>query len=144
MTEHGTENLYGGNGRSGSKSAGRLMKEVTEDLSTLVRKEIELAKQELGASFAAKMKGAVAILIVATLGFFALIFLLLAMRDGFNEFLWTWVADLATAGVLLLIGALGALFAKRKLSTPIKADLTKQTIKDDVEFAKSLGRREDA
>jgi hypothetical protein len=118
------------------------MKEVTEDLSTLVRKEIELAKQELGASFAAKGKGAVAILIVATLGFFALIFGLLAIRDGFDEFMWTWVADLATAGVLLLIGLLGALFAKRKLSTPIKADLTKQTIKDDVEFAKSLGRRE--
>ena len=142
MTEHGTENLYGGNGHGEGKSAGRLMKEVTEDLSTLVRKEIELAKQELGASFAAKGKGAVAILIAATLGFFALIFMLLAIRDGFNEFLWTWVADLATAGVLILIGVLGAWFAKRKLSTPIKADLTKQTIKDDVKFAKSLGRRE--
>jgi uncharacterized membrane protein YqjE len=142
VTERETENLYGGNGRGGGKSAGQLMKEVTEDLSTLVRKEIELAKQELGASFAAKGKGAVAILIVATLGFFALIFVLLAIRDGFDEFMWTWLADLATAGVLLLIGVLGALFAKRKLSTPIKADLTKQTIKDDVEFAKSLGRRE--
>ena len=139
MTEH--EN-FGGNGRNGGKSAGRLMKEVTEDLSTLVRKEIELAKQELGASFAAKGKGAVAILIVATLGFFALIFTLLAIRDGFDELMWTWVADLATAGVLLIIGLLGAWFAKRKLSTPIKADLTKQTIKDDVQFAKSFGRRE--
>ena len=139
MTENGS---FGGNGRDGGKSAGQLMKEVTEDLSTLVRKEIELAKQELGASFAAKGKGAAAIVIVATLGFFALIFVLLAIRDGFDEFMWTWAADLATAGVLLLIGVLGALFAKRKLSTPIKADLTKKTIKDDVEFAKSLGRRE--
>ena len=139
MTEQGS---FGGNGSGGSKSAGQLMKEVTEDLSTLVRKEIELAKQELGASFAAKGTGAVAILIVATLGFFALIFVLMAIRDGFDEFMWTWVADLATAGVLLLIGVLGALFAKRKLSTPIKADLTKKTIKDDVEFAKSIGRRD--
>ena len=138
MTEHGG---FGENGHDG-KSAGQLMKEVTEDLSTLVRKEIELAKQELGASFAAKGQGAAAILIVATLGFFALIFMLLAIRDGFDEFMWTWAADLATAGVLLLIGVLGALFAKRKLSTPIKADLTKQTIKDDVEFAKTLGRRD--
>jgi len=141
VTEHRTDNVYG-NGHGGGKSAGRLIKEVTEDLSTLVRKEIELAKQELGASFAAKLKGAVAILIVATLGFFALIFMLLAIRDGFNEFMWTWAADLATAGVLILIGVLGALFAKRKLSTPFKADLTKQTIKEDVEFAKSLGRRD--
>jgi hypothetical protein len=141
VTENSTERPYRGNGRVGGKSAGQLMKEVTEDLSTLVRKEIELAKQELGASMTAKLTGLVAIAIVGALGFFALIFMILALRDGLDEFMWTWVADLVTAGVLLLIGVLGALFAKRKLSTPIKADLTKQTIKEDVEFAKSIGRR---
>jgi membrane protein len=117
------------------------MKEVTEDLSTLVRKEIELAKQELGQAAAAKATGAVVIAIVGALAFFALIFLLLALRDGLDEIFWKWVADLLTAAILLLIGAIGALFARRKLATPIKADLTKQTIKEDVEFAKNIGRR---
>lgn len=141
MTQDSRDQMHGANGRVGAKSAGQLMKEVTEDLSTLLRKEIELAKQELGASVSAKLTGVVAIAIVATLGFFALIFVLLALRDGLDEVMWTWVADLVTAGILLLIGVIGALFAKRKLSTPIKADLTKQTIKEDVEFAKSIGRR---
>jgi uncharacterized membrane protein YqjE len=122
-------------------SAGQLMKEVTEDLSILVRKEIELAKQELGAAVSAKVTGAVVIGIVATLGLFAIIFMLLAVRDGLDEVFWTWVADLLTAAILLLIGGIGALFARRKLATPIKADLTKQTIKEDVEFAKNIGRR---
>ena len=131
---------FDGNGYVSDKSAGQLMKEVTEDLSTLFRKEIELAKQEIGQSVAEKVKGAVIIAIAGTLGFFALIFMLLAIRDGFATFLWTWLADLATAGVLLIIGALGALVAKNKLSKPIKADMTKQTIKDDVEMMKSLGR----
>lgn len=131
---------YAGNGQVTDKSAGQLMKEVTEDLSTLFRKEIELAKQEIGQSVAEKVKGAVIIAIAGTLAFFALIFMLLAIRDGFDNVLWTWLADLATAGVLLVIGAIGALVAKGKLSKPISADMTKQTIKDDVEMMKSLGR----
>lgn len=134
-------NKYSGNGQGSTKSAGQLMKEVTEDISTLFRKEIELAKQEIGQSVSEKVKGAVIIAVAGVLGFFALIFLLLAIRDGFATFLWTWVADIATAGVLLLIGAAGAFFAKKKLTTPISADMTKQTIKEDVELVKTLGRR---
>ena len=139
MTDQDSK-TFEGNGYVSDKSAGQLMKEVTEDLSTLFRKEIELAKQEIGASVAEKVKGAVMIAIAGTLAFFALIFMLLAIRDGFDNFLWTWLADLATAGVLLLIGALGAFVAKNKLTKPITAEKTKKTIKDDVEMMKSLGR----
>ena len=136
-----TEELFSGNGRGGEKSAGTLMKEVTEDLSTLIRKEVELAKAELGESISAKVKGAVIIAIAATLGFFALIFVLLAIRDGFNEFIPAWAADFATAAVLIALGALGALIAKKKLATPISTELTKLSVKEDVETLKSLGRR---
>ena len=139
MTDQDTKTVSG-NGYVSDKSAGQLMKEVTEDLSTLFRKEIELAKQEIGQSVAEKVKGAVIIAVAGTLGFFALIFMLLAIRDGFTNFLWPWLADLATAAVLLIIGALGAVVAKNKLAKPISADMTKQTIKDDVEMMKSLGR----
>jgi uncharacterized membrane protein YqjE len=130
-----------GNGAGGPKSAGQLMKEISEDFSTLFRKEVELVKQELGQSISTKVKGAVIIAIAGTLAFFALIFLLLAIRDGFDNFLWTWVADLATAGVLLIIGLIGALVAKRKLAAPISTELTKKTIKEDVEWAKTLGKQ---
>lgn len=139
MSDQDTKS-FEGNGYVSDKSAGQLMKEVTEDLSTLFRKEIELAKQEIGQSVAEKVKGAVIIAIAGTLAFFALIFMLLAIRDGFDTFLWTWLADLATAVVLLVLGALGALVAKSKLTKPITADKTKQTIKDDVQMMKSLGR----
>ncbi len=123
------------------KSAGQLMKEVTEDLSTLIRKEIELAKQEVGASVSAKLKGAAIIAIAGILGFFALIFLLLAIRDGLDNVMGTWLADLITAVILLAIGAAGALAAKKKLTAPLNTDLTKQTIKEDVRWAKTLGKR---
>lgn len=136
-----TDELFGGNGLSGEKSAGTLMKEVTEDLSTLIRKEIELAKQELGESVSAKLKGAAIIAIVAILGFFALIFVLLAVRDGFDEFLPTWAADFATAAVLITVGVIAAMFARRRLATPISTELTKLSIREDVDTLRSLGRR---
>jgi hypothetical protein len=129
------------NGKSDEKSAGRLMKEVTEDLSTLVRKEIELAKQELSTSISAKVKGAVIFAIAGFLGFFVLIFLLLAIRDGFDNLWGTWLADLATAGVLILVSIVAVLIGKKKLSTPVSAELTKKSIKEDVEWAKTLGKR---
>nr|MBA2600763.1 phage holin family protein [Actinomycetota bacterium] len=129
------------NGRTEGRSAGRLMKEITEDISTLIRKEIELAKQELGTSVATKAKGAAILAVVAVMGFLMLIFLLLGLRDGLDSFLWTWVADLVTVGVLGIIALVAALIAKRKLATPIKADMTKKTIKEDVEWAKTLGKQ---
>jgi len=133
------DDLY--RGTNGKKSVGQLVKEISEDFSTLIRKEIDLAKQELGSSVAAKAKGIASIVIAASFGFFALIFLLLALRDGLSTFLWTWVADLVTALFLILMGAGAVLFARKKLSTPIKADLTKQTVKEDIEWAKTLGKR---
>ena len=133
------EDLYrGGNGK---KSVGQLVKEISEDFSTLLRKEIDLAKQELGSSVAAKAQGVAIIAIAAAFGFFALIFMLLALRDGLDTFLWTWVADLATALILILVGVGAVLFARKKLATPIKADLTKKTVKEDIEWAKTLGKR---
>lgn len=136
------QDLYRENGeRASGRSAGQLMKEITEDLSTLVRKEIELAKEELGTSVAAKAQGAAIFAVVAVMGLFMLIFLLLALRDGLDTFLWTWAADLITVGVLGIIALIAALIAKRKLATPIKADMTKKTIKEDVEWAKTLGKQ---
>jgi uncharacterized membrane protein YqjE len=138
MADTETTGTYQGNGQ---KSAGQLMKEVTEDLSTLMRKEIELAKQELGASVSAKVKGAILVAIAGVMGFFALIFALLAIRDGFATILSDWLADLATMAVLGVIGFIGVLIAKKKLATPVSAEMTKQTIKEDVQWAKTLGRR---
>lgn len=142
MAERPTaQDLYKGNGTGEEKSAGRLMKEVTEDLSTLIRKEVELAKQEVGQSIATKVKGVVVILVAGVFAFFALIFALLAIRDGFDELLQTWAADLATMGVLLLFAAIAGMVAKKKLTAPVSTEMTKQSLKDDAEMVKSLGKR---
>ncbi len=116
------------------------MKEVSEDFSTLFRKEVELVKLEVGQAVATKAKGAVIAAIAAVFGLFALIFLLLALRDGLDTFLWQWVADLATAVILLVIGGIAILVARKMMTTPVETDMTKQSIKEDVEWAKTLGK----
>lgn len=140
MNDRSTREYQSGDGRASTKSAGQLMKEVTEDLSTLVRKEVELAKQELGEALGQKVQGAVMYAIVGLFGLFALIFLLLAVRDGIDVALPTWAADLITVGILCVVALIVILVARKKIATPIKADLTKQTIKEDVETLKTLGR----
>jgi hypothetical protein len=141
QTEPRTDNLFRGDAAAPEKSAGQLVKEVSEDISTLVRKEIELAKQEVGASITAKATGVGILIAVGALGFFMLIFALLAVRDGFDRLWVTWIADLATMGVIAIFGAIGLLVAKKKLSTPLSAELTKKNVKEDVELMKSLGKR---
>ncbi len=129
----------------GQRSTGQVVKEITEDLSTLVRKEIELAKLELKDSVTAKLKGAVIIAIVGVMGVLALLFALLAVRDAVNlavpDWAAAWAGDVAVLIVLAIAAGIAALVAKSKLSTPISADLTRQTIKDDVEWAKQVTRR---
>jgi uncharacterized membrane protein YqjE len=134
-----TEDLYQGDGQE--KSAGQLVKEVSEDVSTLIRKEVELAKQEIGDQIGARAKGAAILAAVGFMAFLMLIFLLLAVRDGFTELWAAWIADLATVGVLVVIGSVAVFIAKRMLATPISAELTKKNIKEDVELVKSLGKR---
>ncbi len=142
MTTKGPDGLRSSSrADSSQKSVGQLVKEISEDISTLVHKEIELAKKELGGSVAEKAKGAVVIAIAAVMGLFALIYLTLAVRDAIDLALPAWLADVLTAVVLLIIGGIAALIAKRKLTKPIKADMTKKTLKDDVDFAKNLRRR---
>ena len=136
-----TEDFYERAAPADGKSAGELMKEITEDLSTLLRKEIELAKQEVGGSVKAKATGAAVIAVAGIFTFFALVFLFLALRDGLDELMWRWAADLVTTAILVVVGAVVALIAKRKLQTPISADLTKRTVKEDIEWAKSLGKK---
>lgn len=123
------------------QSAGELVKEISEDFSTLLRKEIELAKQELGGSVNEWIKGGVIAGVVAAVGVFALVFLLLALRDGLTNVLPVWASDLVTAGVLILVGAVSAFVAKRKLKTRISTEFTKRTLKEDVEWAKTLAKR---
>lgn len=103
---------------SDKQSLGTLISGVTEDLSSLVRGEIELVKTELRDSARTAGKGSGMILGAAAAGFFGLIFLLLTLA-------WVLVAlglpiwaGFGIVTLLLIIGAtILGLLGRRELES---------------------------
>lgn len=124
-----------------SHSTGDLVKQLSEQTTTLVRKEIELAKAELSekgkvAGQGAGMFGGAAVVGLLALG--VLTAMILALLDKAMDF---WVAALI---VTVLYGALAAVLAmsgrdRVKQAAP-PAEQTVETVKEDVQWAKSQAK----
>jgi len=124
------------------QSVGELVAALSRDLSTLVRQEVELAKVEMSekgkkAGLGAGMFGAAGVA-----GLLALICLSAMAIIVLNAWLRDWLAALivtlvwaAVAGVLALRGRQEL----RELGSPVP-EQTKETIKEDIEWAKNPKR----
>jgi hypothetical protein len=125
-----------GNGdkRPEDMTVGELVFEVSDQASTLIREEIELAKTEVTEKFNSLLRGSVAGLVA---GIFALLALALAM----NGFAWLlndlvfdnpWAGFFVEAGIFLLIGIAGGLFAWRsfKRAAPPTPDMAIEEAKE--------------
>jgi MFS family permease len=116
---------------------GELVSAATQDLSTLVRAELELAKLELRASVRAGLRGSLMVLIAAVFGFFVLIMLLAAAAEGLVAAgVWRWLAYLIVAGVLIVLAVLLIIIAKRSFKKVSAPQRTMSTTKDTLGWAK--------
>ncbi|MFL5832588.1 MAG: phage holin family protein [Solirubrobacterales bacterium] len=125
-----------------SHSTGELVKQLSEQTTTLVRKEIELAKLELTekgkvAGQGAGMFGGAAVAGLLALG--TLTVVILALLDKAMDL---WVAALI---VTLVYGAVAAVLAMRgrdrlKEGMPPAPEQTVETVKEDVQWAKSQAK----
>ena len=125
-----------------SHSTGDLVKTLSEQTTTLVRKEIELAKAELSekgkvAGQGAGMFGGAAVVGLLALG--VLTTMILALLDKAMDL---WVAALI---VTLVYGAIAAVLAmtgkeRVKQATPPAPEQTVETVKEDVQWAKSQAK----
>jgi uncharacterized membrane protein YqjE len=96
------------------RSFGELVSRVSENVSLLVREEIELAKAEVEQKITRIARGAVAGALAGFFVFLALIFLFHSAAWGINDLLdGVWQGFLIVAGGLLLLAAAGGLFALR-------------------------------
>jgi len=122
-----------------SHSTGELVKELSEQTTTLVRQEIELAKAELSqkgkvAGEGAGMFGGAAVVGLLALG--TLTTMILALLDKAMDL---WVAALI---VTVIYGAVAAVLAltgrdRVKKGMPPAPEQTVETVKEDVQWAKS-------
>ena len=106
--------------------AGELLKEVTEQVSLLAQKQIELATTELRSDLKAElaMVGGLGVAAVAALMALALL-------------LWLpgWQAALIVTGFMLVVALVAALFGwNKRARSPLRR--TRQTLKEDVQWTK--------
>jgi uncharacterized membrane protein len=105
--------MTGQNDDALERSLGQLVADATQDISSIMRSEVALAKAEIGAD---AKKAAAGVGLFATAGLFAflaLIMLLIAAANGLVAAgLAAWLAYLIVAGALLLLGAIMVLVGK--------------------------------
>jgi cobalamin biosynthesis protein CobD/CbiB len=118
------------------RTLGELFAEMTSQISTLFRQEVQLAKTEAKdeASRAAKGVGMFAGAGVAA--WMALLFVSLAAAWLLDQAMNTALAFLVVGLVWVVLAALAALTGKRRLKSVEPLPTTVQTIKEDVEWAR--------
>jgi hypothetical protein len=131
-----------GEGDPRELSTVQLVGRVAGDVGTLVRKEVELARQEVTEGITARIVGAAAFAGAAVMGLFLLGFLAAAGAAALALVLPTWAALLIVAGVFFLLTLAAALFGRARLKSPsIAPERAKENIREDVEWAKAQLRR---
>ena len=118
---------------------GDLVKQLAEQTSTLVRQEVDLAKAEVAQKGQQAGKGAGLLGAAAVIGLLAagaLTAFLIMLLDGA---LANWLAALVVAVVFGAIAAILALQGRNRIraATPAKPEQTVETVKEDVEWAKT-------
>jgi hypothetical protein len=120
------------------RSVGELMKDLSQETSTLIRQEMALARAELTehgkrAGVGAGMLGGAGVAGLLTLG--ALTALIIAALDTAMD---TWLAALIATALWGIVTAVLALQGRMKLkeATP-PAPQTVETVKEDVRWAKT-------
>jgi YihY family inner membrane protein len=123
-------------------SIAQLVRAIAADLSLLVRQQVELAKQEVGEAAKARAQGIGAFAAAGVLALFVIGFLGMTLAAALAIVLPNWLANLIVAGVFLLIAVVAVMLGRTWMKTPrATAERTKETLKEDVEWAKQQIRR---
>jgi hypothetical protein len=118
------------------QGVGSLVSGVIEDLQSLVRSEVQLAKTELKEDAQQIGSGAAMIAAGALVGLVGFIFLMLGVTYLLNKSIEMWLAAGIVGLVLVVIAAIVAMSGKGKLSAAnLKPQQTIDSIKENKEWA---------
>lgn len=121
-----------------TRSVGEIMGDISRDMGTLMRQEVDLAKTELKQEIAQAGKGAGMFGGAGVAGLMTVFFLSFALTYLLDDWMPIELAALITAA---LWGVVGAVLAMRGRKEMKKADLqlprTQTTLKEDVQWAKA-------
>jgi len=121
------------------RSMGELMGQLSRELATLVRQEIDLAKTEMAQKGKKAGRGAGMLGGAGVAGLLALICLSVMAILILNAWMRDWLAALIVTLLWAAVGALLALRGRdelREMGGPVP-EQTKETIKEDIQWAKN-------
>ena len=110
-------------------SVGELFSEVAEDLSTLLRQEVELAKAEIRESASRAGKGAGLLAGAGISGHMVLLFASVAAWWGIGDAIGRGWAALIVAAIWLIVAAVLGLTGRREISAVSGVPQTAETVK---------------
>ena len=118
---------------------GDLVKQLAGQTSTLVRQEIDLAKAEMSQKANVAGKGAGLLGGAAVVGLLAAGALTACLILALDEVVPDWLAALIVALVMGAVAAVLALQGRNRIraATPAVPEQTVETVKEDVEWAKT-------
>lgn len=131
------EEDYGARTERGDGSITELLKYLIQQVGTLFRQEIALARAEVSETASHLTSAVVMLVIGATLGFSALIVLLFAAVYGIAEALPLWASALIVGGVVAIVALVLVMMGKSRFAARnLMPRRTARTLRDDVDLAR--------
>ncbi len=125
------------NGQTSEPTLGDLFTSLTSDLTTLVRKEIDLARTETMEKVTGVTRNVVMMVAGGLVAYAGLIALIMAAIFLLNRSLSLWVSALIVGILVIVIGAILLMMGKSSLSNmTVVPEKTVETMKDNTEWAK--------
>lgn len=125
-----------------ARSTVQVLGDILTELQTLVKKEIELAKQELLEAVSTRAQAAAAAVGGAIFGLFTLAFLGVTIAAALANAVPAWLAWLIVTLLYGLIAGAAFLIARsRARAVPMQPEQTKRSVEENVTWAKQQLRR---
>ncbi len=120
----------------GNPSIGTLVKDATAQVSTLVRAEVELAKQEVTAEVKKGVQGSIFFVIALTVALFSAFFLFFTIAEVIDIWLPRSAAFGIVFALMVVVAAVFGLLGYRKVRKVRKPEKTIDAIKDNAKIVK--------
>jgi len=131
----GSVSHSGTGGGDSDRSLGDLFSSMSQDLSALMRAELELAKEEMRVEVKKASKAGIGFGGAAGAGLYAGFALVITLGLILDVFVWAWLAFLIVTLVLGAIAAVLAMKGKKELDAiNPKPEKTIQTLKEDAQW----------
>jgi uncharacterized membrane protein YqjE len=128
---------------AGEQTVGGLVRDVTTQLSNLVRAEVELAKAEVTAEVRKGVTGSVFFVVAAVIALFSLFFLFFTFAELLALVLLRWAAFAIVFGVMILGAALFGFLGYQKVRKIRKPERTIESLRESAQVLQHRGRPDD-